>query len=168
MTRKDDTKLLIGVFRQWESSRLDNNMLGADLGIRPGAVGMRRTRLNERLGANGAPTNADLELLIAILNQERRLPNVDYYRLGSELGINYAAASMRWSRFKARLEATRKHVQTTVEREPVEERNVAVHAANEPAENSTTSPENDNEVIEIRQGVFGWPYNEMGWSDDEA
>ncbi|KAF7864474.1 hypothetical protein EAF04_006607 [Stromatinia cepivora] len=168
MTRKDDTKLLIGVFRQWESSRLDNNMLGADLGIKSAAASMRRTRLKERLDSNGALTNADLELLIAILNQEGRLPNVDYNRLGSELGINYGAASMRWSRFKARLEATRKHVQTTVKKESAEEKSMAIHAPSEPAENLTASPKKDNEVIETKQGVFGWPYNEMGWSDDEA
>ncbi|CAD6440117.1 5d25b00d-6466-49a1-afac-4e71fed36199 [Sclerotinia trifoliorum] len=166
MTRKDDTKLLIGVFRQWESSGLNNHILGADLGIRTAAAGMRRTRLNERLNANGALTNADLELLIAIINQEKRLPNIDYNLLGRELGINSGAASMRWSRFKARLEATRKHVQITVKKEPVEEKNIEAPAANEPAENSTASPENGNEVIETEQGVFGWPYNEMGWSDD--
>ncbi|APA07692.1 predicted protein [Sclerotinia sclerotiorum 1980 UF-70] len=128
---------------------------------------MRRTRLRERAEANGALTNADLELLIAILNQEKSLPNLDYHRLGSELGINYGAASMRWSRFKARLEATRKRVQVVVKKEPVEEKNIAVSVASEPVEDSTASPEIGNEVIERTQGVFGWPYNEMGWSDDE-
>ncbi|TGO20828.1 hypothetical protein BPAE_0262g00050 [Botrytis paeoniae] len=155
MTRSDNTKLLIVVFKQWRSARIDTNKLGEDLGINPGAAGMRLFRLKARLRAGDGPTHADIALLIAINNQERRLPRLDYTLLGADLEINPGAAAMRWWRYKIRLEEDTR----PVEQQEVERR----HPRNDPAENSIASEKGTSSK---ESGVFGWPYNEKGWPDE--
>ncbi|KAF5879149.1 uncharacterized protein Bfra_006353 [Botrytis fragariae] len=154
MTRSDNIKLLIAVFKQWQSARIDTIKLGEDLGINPGAAGTRLFRLKARLRTGDAPTHADKALLIAIISQERRLPRLDYTLLGADLKINPGAAAMRWWRYKIRLEEdTRAAEQQESERR---------HPRNDPAENLIASEKRSSSK---ESGVFGWPYNEKGWPD---
>ncbi|KAF7958114.1 hypothetical protein EAE96_003678 [Botrytis aclada] len=155
MARSDDTKLLIAVFKQWQSARIDTNKLGEDLGINPGAAGMRLFRLKARLRAGDEPTNADVALLIAIINQERRLARLDYTLLGADLGINPGAAAMRWWRYKMRLEERAKTVK--------QQDNEINHPQSDPAENVIPA---ERKTRRTEAGVFGWPYNEKGWTDE--
>ncbi|KAF7893470.1 uncharacterized protein EAF02_001008 [Botrytis sinoallii] len=111
MTRSDNTQLLIAVFKQWQSARIDTNKLGEDLGINGGAAGMRLFRLKARLRTGEGPTTADVALLTAIINQERLLPRLDYTLLGADLEINPRAAAMRWWRYKVRPEGDARIVQ---------------------------------------------------------
>ncbi|KAF7916885.1 hypothetical protein BELL_0168g00140 [Botrytis elliptica] len=155
MTRSDNTQLLIAVFKQWQSARIDTNKLGEDLGINGGAAGMRLFRLKARLRTGEGPTTADVALLTAIINQERLLPRLDYTLLGADLEINPRAAAMRWWRYKVRPEGDARIVQQQ-ERERDNPRS-------DPAENQITSEKGTNST---ESGVFGWPYNEKGWPDD--
>ncbi|KAF7954860.1 uncharacterized protein EAE97_000119 [Botrytis byssoidea] len=155
MTRSDDIKLLIAVFMQWRSARIDTNKLGEDLGINGGAAGMRLFRLKARLRTGEGTTNADGALLTAIINQEKRLPRLDYKLLGADLEINPGAAAMRWWRYKGRLEVDAKIVQ-----QQEGERN---NPRSDPAESTIASEKGTNST---ESGVFGWPYNEKGWPDE--
>ncbi|TGO49958.1 hypothetical protein BCON_0195g00140 [Botryotinia convoluta] len=155
MARSDETKLLIAVFKQWQSARIDTNKLGKDLGIGAGAAGMRLFRLKARLRTGDGPTNADVALLIAIINQERCLPKLDYTLLSADLEINPGAAAMRWWRYKMRLE---EHDRTVKQQEGERE-----HQRSNPAENSISSEKGTSST---ESGVFGWPYNEKGWPDE--
>ncbi|TGO40687.1 hypothetical protein BHYA_0033g00410 [Botrytis hyacinthi] len=140
MARSDDNKLLIAVFMQWRSARIDTNKLGEDLGINCGAAGMRLFRLKARLRTGEETKNADDALLTAIINQEKRLPRLDYKLLGADLEINPGAAAMLQQQ----------------ERE-------TNHPRSDPAENSIAS---EKETRSTEPGVFGWPYNEKGWPDE--
>ncbi|KAF7904672.1 hypothetical protein EAF00_002006 [Botryotinia globosa] len=155
MARSDDTKLRIAVFKQWRSARIDTSKLGEDLGINCGAAGMRLFRLKVRLRTGEGTTDADDALLTAIINQEKRLPRLDYKLLGGDLEINPGAAAMRWWRYKLRLEADAK----IVEQQEGERNN----PRSDPAESPIASETGTNST---QSGVFGWPYNEKGWPDE--
>ncbi|TGO14371.1 hypothetical protein BTUL_0054g00400 [Botrytis tulipae] len=155
MTRSDDTKLLIAVFTQWRSARIDTNKLGEDLGINCGAAGMRLFRLKARLRTEEGTTNADEALLTAIINQEKLLPRLDYKLLGADLEINPGAAAMRWWRYKGRLE-----VDAKIAQQQEGERN---NPRSDPAESPIASEKGTNST---ESGVFGCPYNEKGWPDE--
>lgn len=155
MARSNDTKLLIAVFVQWRSARIDTNKLGEDLGINCGAAGMRLFRLKGKLRNGEGTTNSDDALLTAIIHQEKRLPRLDYKMLGADLECNPGAAAMRWWRYKVRLEEEARIVQQ-------QEREIN-HPRSDPAENPTASEKGTSSA---ESGVFGWPYNEKGWPDE--
>lgn len=166
MPQNDTTKLLIAVFRQWKGCRIDTNRLGTDLGIRPGAAGMRLVRLRERLATDATLRNADRELLIAILRQENRFPRINYHRLGADLEILPGAASMRWIRFKARLEIRRNRPQRRGREAQAQENSVGMHGMSEPAGNVVAPGHGNGSDSQ----VIRWPYRsyEASWLDDEA
>lgn len=170
MPQNDTTKLLIAVFLQWKGCKIDTNKLGVDLGIRPGAAAMRLVRLKERLATDTALRNADRELLIALLQQENRFPRINYNRLGADLEILPGAASMRWIRFKARLEGRQNQIQRRGREAPVQENNAGIQELIEPAGNVVASVEHGNGATDPDSQVIRWPYksDEISWLDDEA
>jgi hypothetical protein len=100
-----DIELLVAVCKQF--TKIDTKHLATDLNVNGPAASMRWTRFKEKaFGKDGntkvdsvALKQPDIDLLVALVKQ---FGKVDIKQLATDLGLKTPAASMRWTRFKAK------------------------------------------------------------------
>ncbi|TAQ87780.1 hypothetical protein B7494_g3886 [Chlorociboria aeruginascens] len=102
----EDQKLVLGVVQQAGSIKIDLEELAAYMSVKKPAASMRWSRFKAKLGQpsndNYSLTPENEELVLGVIQQAGNV-KINLQELATYLGIKKAAASMRWSRFKAKL-----------------------------------------------------------------